>query len=66
MSYRYERTQRTVLAICGRCGAREVCHDNTDATGWAANHEDRCREAAEAVERSRTANAIRARRWREH
>lgn len=63
MTYRYERTQRTVLAICETCGRRELAADVDEASRWARAHEDRCNPTP-TEDRAALLHAARSRSYR--
>lgn len=41
----YDRTTRSVVAICTACGARDVFNDQREADAWAVRHVDRAHPA---------------------
>lgn len=63
---RFDRTQRSVVALCA-CGAREVCYDQAEADRWVAAHIERAHPVPLellAMERRRAITASRVRRHR--
>lgn len=60
--FRFDQTQRSVVVICTRCGARDVFTDRSVAESWAAVH---LRDAHPDPSRERMA-ALTASRVRQH
>lgn len=63
----FDRTQRSVVAGCRSCGAREVLNDQREADAWARSHIERAHPAQADVDDARARDlAITASRVRKH
>lgn len=58
-----DRTSRSIVVGCRRCGTRDVVLDDTAAGAWARDHLDRVHPDP-APERARALTAARARKRR--
>lgn len=59
----FDRTQRSIVAGCAQCGAREVCLDQPQADRWALDHVYRAHPAP-SHEHMQAITAGRVRRYR--
>lgn len=64
----FDRTQRSVVAGCRSCGARDVFNHQAEADAWARAHVDRAHPSHESgeLEAAGRALAITASRVRRH